>query len=593
MKRIAKYIIALGASLTAVSCGNEFLNVDYWSIVNPDGVYADADNVKAGLIGCYAAFYIDSYNGVFAHPAIANYPSLDMQAEGWDAELTTHSWGVEAKSGFFKNAWGSTYKMIVRTNLFLNDLQNTVSDDVVPPATKKIYEAEARGLRAYCYYMLTTMFSRVPMLLTGETYANSPEKARPASDDEAWAKIKEDFQFAADNLDWKAADGEIGRFTKTAALAYLGKTYMYLKDYENARKCYEQIIAGSGKQLDPCQGMVHALRCPDNYETIWALSYPELTLMNWSGGSYASNEDRRFAPMQTRPDEYGGWGDSPVSFEHLRSYEPGDKRLLYNIVGWGPAQDGKEYKLNIFTKDSICLTPKYKTPFQISRSCIPNVHNIKYWHTNEVFSANSMQMYRYAGMLLDYAECCFETGKTAEGWKVLNDIRNRAWGNLEVGVDVNANRGTIAEKFPVEFLNTEIVPVPDAETVYTEYKAKKGWKSPTWLVAVFQERRKEIMYEHSFWFDITRRGSDFAQEWLDVEYPKNGGATFYNTVTGKYYVPEGNDKNQPWADASVAERAQMIPVTDRDWDWNPIHVVYPIPTDELTRNPLCEQNPGY
>jgi hypothetical protein len=52
-------------------------------------------------------------------------------------------------------------------------------------------------------------------------------------------------------------------------------------------------------------------------------------------------------------------------------------------------------------------------------------------------------------------------------------------------------------------------------------------------------------------------------------------------------------KNQPWRDATPAERENLIPVTARDWDWNPIHLVYPIPTSELTANPLCKQNDGY
>ena len=61
----------------------------------------------------------------------------------------------------------------------------------------------------------------------------------------------------------------------------------------------------------------------------------------------------------------------------------------------------------------------------------------------------------------------------------------------------------------------------------------------------------------------------------------------------QYYVPSGIDYNEPWDNASEAERASMIPVTPRVWDWNPIHLVYPIPTSELTANSLCDQNPGY
>ena len=83
------------------------------------------------------------------------------------------------------------------------------------------------------------------------------------------------------------------------------------------------------------------------------------------------------------------------------------------------------------------------------------------------------------------------------------------------------------------------------------------------------------------------------EEWLDCEYPKNGGASFYNTKTKKYYIPEGKSFNEPWNKASAEERENMIPVTGRVWDWNPIHLVYPIPTSELTANPLCKQNDGY
>lgn len=610
MKKIALYLFTLGALFTTASCSSDFLNVNYWSIVSPDGVYEDADNVYNGLMGCYAAFFVDNYNTVAPHPVIANQPSLDMQSEGWDAEMTTHSWGVEAKSGFFENLWKSNYKMISRCNIYLADLED-VDDKVVSASQKKIYEAEARALRAWGYYNLTISFSRVPMLMTGETYVTSPDKARPETDAEAWDAIIEDFEYAASVLDWTAQNGEYGRMTKAAALAFAAKAHMYKGEYSEAKSEYEQVINGSGKSLDPCQGMIHCLQNPNSYETIWEISYPQLTKMNWSAGSYSSNYDTRWGPMQNRPDEYSGWGDSPVSYEHIRSYEPGDKRLLYNIVAWGrgaddaaaidglpwltQAQDGNAYMHNIFTDQYIGMTAKYQIYFQTSRSCIPNAHSIKWWHTNEVYAANSIQIYRYTGVLLDYAECCFRTGDAATGWKQINAIRNRAWGNLEVGYDPNndANLNSAHATFPTEYLNTAKVEVPDAQTHYAAYKAEKGFTSDTWLVAVTQERRKEFLQEFSFWFDLTRLGSDFVKEWLDCEYPKNGGATFYNTKTGKYYVPTGTDKNEPYTKASAEEQKYMIPCTDRDWDWNAIHIVYPIPTSELTANKLCEQNPGY
>ena len=149
---------------------------------------------------------------------------------------------------------------------------------------------------------------------------------------------------------------------------------------------------------------------------------------------------------------------------------------------------------------------------------------------------------------------------------MINQIRDRAWGNMEVGYDPNAHTNS-KYTFPTFLLNTEKVPVPDAQEVYAKYKAEKGYKSDVWVVAITQERRKEFLQEFSFWYDLCRMG--LVAEWLDCEYPKNGGATFYNTKTGKYYIPVGGEKNQPYRDASDEERRYMIPVTDRDWDWNP------------------------
>lgn len=612
MKRTALYILAvLGAGLAVSSCWDKFLEVDYYSIVNPDGVYEDANNVYMGLIGIYNGIYQGgAKTGNWPDVTISNYPSLDMQAEGWDSEMTTHSWKVEAKSGFFENLWNSSYKLISRANAYLAALED-VKDDVVPQETKKIYEGEARFLRGYCYYNLTTNFSRVPMLMTGETYANSPAKARPDSDEEAWKIIIEDLEYAASVLDWTPAEDMTGRATKASALAYAAKAHMYVGEYEKAKGLYKQIIDGSGRSMHPVQGMIYWPADPGNCETIWSVSYPEFPEMGWNIWSYALNGDFNHMPQHSKPDEYGGWGDSPVSYEFTRCFEPGDKRLSYNVIGWHEEWDEAQGKMvghgdtnyylkinvNIQGTGEVLTNPYvgatrdvYRQYFQTTRSCVPNNHAIKRWKTDDVYGAYTFHLYRYTGVLLDYAECCFRTGDDSTGWSVIKDIRNRAWGNLEVGYDPNANT-TSTHIFPVELLNTETVEVPDAQTFYAQYKAEKGYTSDVWVVAVTQERRKELLHEHSFWYDLCRM--DIVGEWLDCEYPKNGNATFYNTKTGKYYIPEGTDKNQPYVDAPESEKRYMVPVTQRDWDWNPIHRVYPIPTSELTANPLCTQNEGY
>lgn len=594
-KALIAVFAACAALVSTVSCKSDFLNVDYYSLVNPDGVYEEADNVFMGLIGVYNTLYTSDAYYIKPHPALANFPTLDMQADGWDAEIPTHSWGVESKSDFFGQAWRNSYKQVSAANLYLADLEK-VSDDVLSPEKKKIYESEARCIRGAAYYYLTINFSRVPMLMTGETYATAPEKARPETDAEAWAAIKEDFEYAAQYLSWTPDEGMIGRFTKAGALAYAAKANMYIGDFAAAKKQFKEIIDNSGKTLNPCQGMVSWVDNMDSEETIWEVSFPKFASMGWDVWSFQKNNDSRYFSMQTKAHEYGGWGDSMPSYEYTRCFEPGDKRLMYNVVGW----HGDYGDVNPFTGDQIGANKDYQKWFMDRYEGMPNNHCLKWWKSNDVYTAHSVQLYRFSEVLINYAECCFETNDEAAGWDALEQIRNRAWGNLEVGH--NPNTGKSYLEFPIALLNTSTVEVPDAKEYYTKYANKEvgaylgtSWASqgvPVWKVALLQERRKEFLMEFNLWYDICRMG--LVEAWLDCEYPKNGDATFYNTETGKYYIPAaGASFNSPWDNASAEERANMIPVTHRNWDWNPIHLVYPIPTSELTANPLCEQNEGY
>ena len=129
--------------------------------------------------------------------------------------------------------------------------------------------AQAHAIRGYYYLYLSQNFGRVPMLETGETYSNTPGKPRPETMDETYQLILDDFEFAATYLDWTPENGEYGRFTKGAALAYAAWTYMYMKDFETAKGLYEQIINSGTYQLLPSFGELYQM---DHYwekESIW------------------------------------------------------------------------------------------------------------------------------------------------------------------------------------------------------------------------------------------------------------------------------------------------------------------------------------
>ena len=206
---------------------------------------------------------------------------------------------------------------------------------------------------------------------------------------------------------------------------------------------------------------------------------------------------------------------------------------------------------------------------------------------------------RYANVLLDYAECLFRTEgeNSAEAWNQINTLRNRAFGKLEdgnetaltlkympyynqfanwVGRSEDATFKKERSAYPIPFGST-VATVEDAQTYYTALKAKKGFDSPVWKVAVNTERRKEFNCEWSLRPDMQKSG--FMADHVAHNYPKH--------YSGTDQIKD--EKGNVIADAPI----KNDPYTNRDYDYNDMKMDMPIPQDELLKNPLCDQNPAY
>lgn len=553
MKKSFYHILLLSAlTLGTTSSCDDYLEVDHYDILPEDFMYQNETNIKSGLYGIYDTFYTyqgsdnsgdDTTWGFKPNVFIAGHSTMDCQASGWDAEWQRHA--VLANKGSLDTAWRMSYKAIDRANRFLAGLQN-VDVSVLSVEKKTQFEAEARAIRAYNYLYLSKVFGPVPMLLTGETYTTSAGKARPENLEGTYQVVEEDLKFAMEKLDWEPADGEYGRITKGFCKAFLAELYMYQKKFTEAKKELNDIIASNVYALEPCYANLHAWDNHWTKESVFEVAYHTHGNMNWGGNS---NDDGKiwYGYMCAAP-EYGGWGSLALSWEYYRSFEQGDKRKEYTCVGTGDTHP--------ITGQKLGLNPSYSGYVQGSEN-VPCVYSLKYWRKQPgkdgfVYCPISLTFKRYAGVLLDYAECCFETGEEATGWEMIRQVRNRAWGNLEIGVQ--------AIDFPQAMLNTTVVDVPDAKTVYAEYKTRKGYTSDVWKVALTQERRHELNAEFSLYFDLCRMG--LAEEWFRCEYPK----------TKANSTPE-----ECWETGD----------SFRYFEHQKYQEIFPIPTNEIL-NPLAE-----
>lgn len=559
MRKSFYHILLLGAlTLGTTSSCDDYLEVDHYDILPEDFMYRNEANIKSGLYGIYDTFYTyqgsdnsgdDTTWGFKPNVFIAGHSTMDCQASGWDAEWQRHA--VLANKGSLDTAWRMSYKGIDRANRFLAGLQNV--DVSVLSAEKKVqFEAEARAIRAYNYLYLSKVFGPVPMLLTGETYTTSAGKARPENLEGTYQVIEEDLKFAMEKLDWEPADGEYGRITKGFCKAFLAELYMYQKKFTEAKKELNDIITSNTYALEPCYANLHAWDNHWTKESIFEVAYHIHGNMNWGGNSH--DDGKIWYGYMCAAPEYGGWGSLALSWEYYRSFEQGDKRKEYTCVGTGDVHP--------ITNEKLGTNPSYSGYVQGSEN-VPCVYSLKYWRKQPgkdgfVYCPISLTFKRYAGVLLDYAECCFETGEEATGWEMIRQVRNRAWGNLEIGVQ--------AIDFPQA---TTVVDVPDAKTVYAEYKTRKGYTSDVWKVALTQERRHELNAEFSLYFDLCRMG--LAEEWFRCEYPK----------TKANSTPE-----ECWETGD----------SFRYFEHQKYQEIFPIPTNEILNNPLInseDQNEGY
>ena len=614
----------VGLGLT--SCDNDkYLDVPQYDILDINSQFAGDEYAFRGLNGIYVYNNVSQQDNSWGYKPnlfTGSHPTMDTQCTGWDVKFLDQTW--DANIGELGEGWAHCYAAINRANLYLDGLKD--AQDISAKA-KQYCEGEARALRGYFYTWLATTFGRVPMLATGETFDNTPNKAAADTYEEMWDFIIEDFSEAAKLLDWKPYNDEYGRCTKGMAKAYLADAYMWkaFRCPETATDCYNKAKAELKSIIESGTYKLSTNFATNwdpagfwNDECVWAMCSDEGNQWSsWGGDRTITFCNPNMFKWFTACPENGGWGSQYLSWEWYACYEKGDTRRDASCVtGAVPADQLAKYGIekskvvygfHPYLKDSLGVknsAGNVEKPHANAEGVVVGTKTMQFHFTNGEFApaiwttkiwrnafadGNSWgtQMWsptiiygkRYANVLLDYAECCFRTGQEDEGWKQLDILRNRAWGNLTIGQDYskyfahfnnvysgNGKSYTMTE-YPVGVIS-EAVSVPSAKDYYTELAAKPNrvgyvHKSEAWKVAVNEERRKEFNSEWCLCPDMIKSG--YMADHIDYNYPKDDGGSDY--------------ANYPWS--------------KRTFDFDIRKMDMPIPADELLKNTLLKQNPGY
>ncbi|WP_185280934.1 RagB/SusD family nutrient uptake outer membrane protein [Hymenobacter sp. NBH84] len=205
-------------------------------------VFTDEAGANAALVGTFGALTSTNYLG-------NSYPVFsDMAADNllWNGSFPTWS---EIKNRSIipsnvdnTNMYAAIYVAINRAN---NVIAYTPGIASISDANKAIIVAQARFVRAACYFDLTRYWGDVAIILTPTTTTGEVLNIARSPKTAVYDQIKQDLDAAEAAL----PDVSVGRGTKWAAKALKARLALYSQDWASAASLADEVIASGRFQL--------------------------------------------------------------------------------------------------------------------------------------------------------------------------------------------------------------------------------------------------------------------------------------------------------------------------------------------------------
>ncbi|WP_353719474.1 RagB/SusD family nutrient uptake outer membrane protein [Dyadobacter sp. 676] len=390
-KHIKTGLLLMALGLT--SCEDKLLNLTPESVLTPSDFYKTAADINQAVLGVYNSLQTRRQTDylLMEVPADNLYMSANTTIAGSnDVDFLT----VNADNALTAAFWNTTYNGIFRANAVLLNIDTPVN---YTPGQKDQYIGEAKFMRALYYFDLVRIFGGVPKVVDKISIPEAAALPR-ATEEEIYSLIIEDLTDAITRLPAKKSIAT-GRASKGAAMALLGKVYVYRQDWANAKNQLEKVINEPDYKLVSDFASLWKLETEDNDEVIFTVKYVDGTNGQSLSTSYTPNGG--LVGIADR-----GAETSLPSWSLMKKYEAGDKRKAATVQEWwtSPAQPNAE--------------PIYY-PY-VSKYAVKHSYGA---------SGIDIPVLRYADVILLYAETLFRSGDKANALVQLNKIRERAFGN--------------------------------------------------------------------------------------------------------------------------------------------------------------------
>lgn len=396
------FVIAIVMMTVFSSCEKDLDKVNPNSITT-DNYFKNSQELEKGVNAAYTTLN-GSYLVGSSYVWLQDLRSDDLGATTLADErgdILRGALGVT--NSYVERIWRGWYIVIHRANVVINNTVTNDPDDQGNVLRDRVV-AEAKFLRGMAYFELASLWGGVP-LVTKPVTGFSDFEPRSAQNT-VYNFAIQDLKEAADILPASYDASDNGRATKGAANAMLGRVYMQMRDYPNAKTYLEKVRASGLYELVDNSNFNFQEETEFNKESIFeSIFVPLQNAAEDEGDDYLEGQYRESTNGFRQYDMNTGNGvvlPSETLKDEYEANDPRRKALMYDI--------GDAWAGGIMTQESW---KKYTLSY---KSATPG----------NTASGINRRMIRYAEILLMLAECENETNNMDAAIDRLNDVRSRA-----------------------------------------------------------------------------------------------------------------------------------------------------------------------
>ena len=418
-----KIIISILEVLSLFGCVD--LKQEPLSFLTPENVSYDESNMTTMANGLYRALWGWNYGyccrlftlTLGADDVIAGQLSKtrvividELRADATISELDV------------KYFWTNMYNLILNSNLMIEGISGSSGSF----EEKKPYLGEAYFMRAFAYYNLVRIFGDVPAIIdskSAQDVLGNENIGRNRVADIYDKIIVPDLIMAEEYLPEVPRTRDNSSVGKIAAQTCLSEVYLTMAGWPLKRTEYYAKAAEKAKQIIEASYNTH--RLVEHYEDLWkevmkSDNTEHIFAINCSRlNSMASQYGISFLAM-----EENGWSDYLADEAFYLKY-PDDERKAFNYkTTYNRAGRPGQTIIVPYTQSTM------KSPF---------INKYRDYGTDAAQSDGIIPIYRYADVLLIYAEAqnLANNGPDDLAYRCINDVRKRATGGTPNDIPEN------------------------------------------------------------------------------------------------------------------------------------------------------------